>query len=121
MPSPTQIKGTEGETIALRYLEAKGYQYVTRHWHCRGGEIDLIMRDRDELVFVEVKMRANNAIGHPEEMVDWKKKKRLLHAANQYLQFNQEENDFWRIDIVAITGTSDIAHFSNVVENNRVM
>ncbi|MGD9710756.1 MAG: YraN family protein [Thermomicrobiales bacterium] len=96
--------GASGEAIAERHLEAKGYISVGRNWHCRAGEIDLIMLDGDVLVFVEVKLRRTRTAGAAEEAVSANKASRLLAAGDWFVAEHAEHADrFWRIDVVAIT------------------
>lgn len=61
--------GTEYETLAGEYLTRHGYQILCRNFHCRQGEIDIIARDRDYLVFIEVKYRRDEHEGDPAEAV----------------------------------------------------
>ncbi|MDP2691799.1 MAG: YraN family protein [bacterium] len=118
MPSALQKKGTDGEHIALRYLESLGYRCLNQQWHCRYGELDLIMLDQGELVFVEVKMRESNRIAHPEDMINAQKRSRLSKTALSYIQKNRLEEHFWRFDTVAITGNRlhyDLEHFRDTI------
>ena len=74
-------QGTAAEDLALRYLEARGLSLVTRNFRCRTGELDLIMRDGEHLVFVEVRSRRSTRYGTPAESVTRTKQQRLLRAA----------------------------------------
>lgn len=94
-------KGAAAEDLALRYLEARGLTLVTRNFHCRTGEIDLIMRDGEYLVFVEVRSRRHARYGAPAESVTRTKQQKLLRAAAFYLQ-RQRLNLPCRFDVVAI-------------------
>jgi len=78
--------GTEAELRAQRFLQARSLRPVHRNYRCRGGEIDLVMRDADALVFVEVRLRRNHAYGGALASVDRRKQQRLVHAAQHYLQ-----------------------------------
>src|SRR5215216_1342511 len=73
--------GREGETLAANFLVAKGYEIVARNYRYRRGEIDLIVRKDDWLLFVEVKTRSSTAYGDPETFVDLKKINRIVDAA----------------------------------------
>lgn len=118
MPSPTQKIGTEGEDMALQFFLKQGYRFLDRNFRTRFGELDLIMMDRDEIVFGEVKKRASNAYGYPEQMVNWKKKKHLLKTAHIYLDRKQLTNYFYRFDTVAISGNPpycEIRHFKDTI------
>ena len=69
--------GKIGEDIAVRYLNEKGYQIIERNFECIQGEIDVIAKDKKELVFIEVKTRASALYGLPKEAVDKTKQKHL--------------------------------------------
>ncbi|MCK5690255.1 YraN family protein [Myxococcota bacterium] len=95
--------GAEGEDIALRYLEKKGYQLITRNFHAAGGEIDIIAMDQDVLCFVEVRTKQNDEHGHPLETINAEKRSRIIRAARRYL--NELETpwpDEMRFDAVGI-------------------
>jgi putative endonuclease len=101
MRSPRQKLGDIGEDAALAHLRANGYQLIERNWRCRLGEIDLIMRDGNQLVFVEVRTRQSNIT--PAESIVPAKQQRLIALAYTYLQANhQPEQQSWRIDVIAI-------------------
>ena len=104
--SPTARRGlgNAGERHARRYLEAKGYVFVAANWRCPAGEIDLVMRDGDELVFVEVKTRRGEGAGRAEEAISAVKGRRLLAAGEWFLAGTPELADLvWRFDLIAIT------------------
>ena len=94
-------QGTAAEELACRYLEARGFILVTRNFRCRAGELDLIMRDGDQLVFVEVRSRRDSRFGTPAESVTRTKQQRLLRAAAVYLQ-RQRLDLPCRFDVLAI-------------------
>ena len=94
-------QGTAAEDLALHYLEARGLTLVTRNFRCRTGELDLIMRDGEQLVFVEVRSRRHARYGTPAESVTRTKQQRLLRAAALYLQ-RQRLDPPCRFDVVAI-------------------
>jgi putative endonuclease len=102
-------QGTAAEDLALRYLEARGLALVTRNFRCRGGELDLILRDGEHLVFVEVRSRRYSQFGTPAESVTRTKQQRLLHAAAFYLQRHRLDLPC-RFDVVAILQTRDAPH-----------
>ena len=95
--------GREGEAAAEALLAAKGYAIVARNYRTRGGEVDLICRHGDTVVFVEVKTRAAGARGRPEEAVTPAKQGRIVRAASLFLS----ERDWWgrpcRFDVVAVS------------------
>jgi putative endonuclease len=93
--------GQRGEKVAQSFLAEKGYKILHVNWRNRKAEIDIIAMDGDILVFVEVKTRQSNLYGDPENAVDFKKQRRLIHAANAYVIKYRVENDA-RFDIVSI-------------------
>lgn len=96
-----QQLGASGELRARRYLEVRGYQFVTANYRTRFGEIDLVMRDGETLVFVEVKTRRGSAQGYPEEAVDARKLNQVIRLATSYCQTYRIRSS-WRIDVIAI-------------------
>lgn len=83
--------GDFGENIAAAYLQKKGYYVVERNYRCRYGEIDIIARDGQYIVFVEVKTRSTDSLGRPSEWVDKRKQKKLLTTAYMYLEENETD------------------------------
>lgn len=98
-----QRTGDAAEEQALQYLRQAGLQLVRRSFLCKGGEIDLIMQDRNSLVFVEVRARASMEFGGALASVTPAKQRRMLHAAQVYLKSLQTE-PACRFDLVAIDG-----------------
>lgn len=94
--------GKEGEAMAARWLEEKGYQILHRNWRYSYHEIDIVATRGEFLHFVEVKSRQYSALGHPEDSVTKKKFASLKKAANEYLQ--QHPGHPWiQYDVLAIT------------------
>ena len=77
--------GKQSEQLARQYLERRGYRLVEANFHCRWGEIDLILKKGQELVFAEVRSRSNLHYGTPAESVDEKKRAKLRKTAQYYL------------------------------------
>lgn len=96
-----------GEQAALRHLLQKGYMLAARNWRCRLGEIDLVMRDGEEIVFVEVRTRRSDSFGSPEESVDYAKQRKLRQLAAAYLRAHGLENEAHRIDLVSVRIVGD--------------
>ncbi len=94
--------GRRGEALAAEKLAALGYQLVVRNYRCAAGEIDLIARQGDTWVFVEVRTRRGRAFGTPEESLTPRKRQHLIAAAQTYLQENNLLDANWRIDWVAV-------------------
>lgn len=78
--------GWRGEEAVLRWLERRGFTFVERNFRTRYGEIDLIMKDGDTLVFIEVKTRRSRSFGAPEESISEKKMERFAAAVDAYQQ-----------------------------------
>ncbi len=98
------LLGSAGEQIAVAELERRGFSLIERNWRCQSGELDAVMRDGDELVFVEVKTRVGASHGSAEEAMSAAKARKLSVAAEWYLAEHAELGDpIWRIDLVAIT------------------
>jgi putative endonuclease len=96
--------GAAGEGIARRHLERLGYVFEDANWRCPAGELDLVMRDGEALVFVEVKTRRGERLGAAEEAVSAAQARRLLLTAQIYLERRPElAMRLWRIDLVAVT------------------
>jgi len=93
--------GQRGEQIAQNFLKDKGYKILHTNWRNRKLEIDIIAMDGEILVFVEVKTRQTLLFGEPENAVDYKKKRSLIHAANAYVLKYRFQNDA-RFDIISI-------------------
>lgn len=99
----TREKGTKGEDIAREYLENKGYKFIASNFFAsRSGEIDLIMRDEDYIVFVEVKSLSNKSSYTIFESLTRTKKRRLKYSINRWLIKKKKENSIWRVDFVGI-------------------
>jgi len=101
--SAKQAQGREGEHSALRHLRRHGLVLIEANFTCKGGEIDLIMRDGDALVFVEVRQRADRRHGGAAASITPTKIRRIVHAAQVYLQ-RLPGLPPCRFDVVAIDG-----------------
>jgi putative endonuclease len=95
------ILGQEGEEIAARYLQQRGYTIQDRNWHCGHKDLDLVVTKDDTIVFVEVKTRTSTDWGDPQDFVTDRKIRRIVSSADAYLRFNQINMDV-RFDIVSI-------------------
>lgn len=94
--------GKKGEEIAESYLQQMGYQILERNFHSQQGEVDIIARDRDFIVFVEVKSYSFRSYGSPVGAVRKAKKQSLIHAAQTYLYKKNIQNTYCRFDVIAI-------------------
>ena len=98
-------RGTAAEQLARAYLRKHGLRQLDANYRCRLGEIDLVMRDRDTLVFVEVRYRRTEAFGSAAETVGVAKQRRIIKAASRYLQQHPRwANDLCRFDVISISG-----------------
>ncbi len=106
-----QIKSTGrwGEDQAERYLKKKGYRVIERNYSCRFGEIDLIVADREFLVFVEVKTRRSDAFAEAKEFVGAAKQRRIRLAASMWLASNETQLQP-RFDVIEIYGTEQMRY-----------
>lgn len=105
--------GDRGEEAALRYLLREGYTLVERNYRTRFGEVDLILRDGDTLVFVEVKLRRNAAFGSPLEAVTARKQQTIRALAEGYIAEKDLDSQEVRFDVVGLlagTGSIEIEH-----------
>ena len=107
-------RGQRGEIIAAEFLKRKGFVVVARSYRHRRNEVDLIVRQENMLVFVEVKLRKNAAFGHPEAFVSEQQAQRITEAAEHYLHETNWEGNI-RFDIIAITLQPKLAikHFED--------
>lgn len=100
-----QYIGRWGERYAEAFLVERGWNVLDRNVHTPYGELDLVVRQRDILVFVEVKTRTTDSFGFPEIAVSSLKRAHLVQSAEAYLQSHPNLSDLsWRIDVIAIQG-----------------
>ena len=107
--------GKQGELIARKYLENKGYQILETNWQYSHAEIDIIARKKDVLAVVEVKTRTSDHYGKPEMFVRKKKINHLKNAANYYVKTNNLDVEI-RFDIISIIKNQyieEIEHFED--------
>jgi putative endonuclease len=110
--------GRRGEELACEFLVKAGMRLVERNWRCTQGEIDLVVRDGPELVFVEVKTRSSTQYGHPLEAITMAKLARLRRLAAAWCAAHPGDHGLVRIDAVAIVapvfGAVVIEHLKRV-------
>ncbi len=99
-------KGNAGEEIAVAYLIKHGYQILAKNWRSKHLELDVVAFINQTLVIIEVKLRAGNAFGNPEEFVTIKKQKNLIKAAHAYIIENNIDLET-RFDIISIIQNSN--------------
>ncbi|KAA0258666.1 YraN family protein [Deferribacter autotrophicus] len=103
--------GKAGEKKAAKYLISKGYSIIDKNYRCKFGEIDIIAKKDDVIVFVEVKTRKNRNFGYGFEAVDRKKIDKIIKVAERFLMSRNIENPC-RFDVISIDG-DDITHIEN--------
>lgn len=112
--------GKEGEDLAEKLLRSKGYEIVDRNYQFGHGEIDIIAKDKDWLVFVEVKTRTNLEYGEPEYAITRSKIKQIKKMAELYLYDKNISEADCRFDVVAILLTNEgkpiINHYENAFQ-----
>jgi putative endonuclease len=118
-----QALGRRGEDAAVAFLTEKGYRIEVRNWRPTGriprdvrGELDIVARDGETWVFVEVRARRGQACGTPEESITSRKARQLVALAWAYVQAHALEAADWRIDVVALT----IALDGRVLHTNHI-
>jgi len=94
--------GLRGELLAAKELKRRGYEIVETRWRCRVGEIDIVARDGDTVVIVEVKTRSRNDLFAPSDAVDRHKRRKLIQLAHAYGTRLSDDVPI-RFDIVAVT------------------
>jgi putative endonuclease len=95
--------GQKGEDRAVSYLKGLKYQILERNYRCKLGEVDIIARDNDTLVFIEVRTRSSLAFGLPQESINRKKRHQLSKVALEFMIRRKLKNTSARFDIVAIS------------------
>ncbi len=109
--------GKEGEEIAVTFLKSKGYEILERNYHYGHGEIDIVAKDKECLVFIEVKSRINLELGEPEYAVNQRKIKQIKKMAELYLFDKEIEEADCRFDVVAVLlndrKNPKITHYEN--------
>ena len=93
--------GDFGENIAENYLKKKGYDIIKKNYKTKYGEIDLICKNNNILIFTEVKTRIGENLGKPEDAIDRKKMQKLIKNAKAYVALNDRDEEY-RIDVICI-------------------
>jgi len=101
------VTGKEGEDIAAHYLSERGYRVLVRNYRTKSGEIDIIAREGNTLVFIEVKARSGTRFGLPQDAVDLRKQARLSRVASGYLRHKAVIPCDCRFDVVAVMGRGE--------------
>lgn len=111
-------RGASGEKLACRYLRQNGFKILYRNFRGRsGGEIDIVCRDSDTLVFVEVKTRTREDFGRPLDAVDKQKQKRISRGALAWLRMLDDPDILFRFDVVEVILTEGAAPRIELLRN----
>ncbi len=94
--------GNLGEKLARAFLEKRGYLVLETNYRCAEGEIDIVARQGDSLVFIEVRTKSSREFGSPEESITPAKANKLRTTAARYQQTHDSLPASWRIDVVAV-------------------
>ena len=125
MSSGNRRLGEWGERQARLHLEDKGYSLLANNFRCRAGEIDIVARQGEQLVFVEVKARRGDAYGRAEESISPARAERLAEVAEEFMQTRMagefDSGTAWRIDLVCLNMDRQgrllsVNHIENAVE-----
>jgi len=116
--------GSLGEFVAARLLSRKGYRIIGKNVKTFVGELDIVARKKNIIVFAEVKTRRSLVFGEPYLSVTAKKKQKLIQCAHSYLGLNNITNTPWRIDIISVEldglkgYVKKIEHFEDAIDEN---
>ena len=119
MSRERQALGGFGEDLALKKIKRLGYKGIIRNYRCPLGEVDLIAKDGDCLVFVEIKTRKGKSIGYAKEAVNARKRRQLSKVALAYMKSNNCCDSKARVDVVAISiqgGKTEIEVIKNAFD-----
>jgi putative endonuclease len=111
-------RGQRGEKLACRFLRRNGYKILYRNFRgCSGGEIDIVCRDNDTLVFVEVKTRTREDFGRPVAAVDRQKQKRISRGGLAWLRMLDNPDILFRFDVVEVIVADDAKPRLELIKN----
>lgn len=118
MGTNNRESGIKGEILAGNYLKEKGYKLIKPHgFSSKFGQIDIIAKDGDDLVFVEVKARESNSFGMPYEAVNAEKRRKIILTARYFITVNKLFDTNVRFDIISIL-RDEITHYENAFDAN---
>jgi putative endonuclease len=111
--------GQRGENLAVAYLQNLGYKVLERNYRCKLGEVDIIARDNDTLVFIEVRTRSSLDFGLPQESINRRKRHQISKVALEFMLRKKMKNIPARFDVVAISlepGKEKVDHIKDAFE-----
>lgn len=106
--------GKVGEEEVCKYLLKNNYEILDRNFLCKSGEIDIIAKEKDEYVFIEVKTRASKKYGRPADAVDTNKQKHIINATKYYVYKNYLANKNIRFDVLEVYINKNIMHINHI-------
>jgi putative endonuclease len=116
---PTQPFGRQGEQLAVRHLQTLSYEIITTNWRCQLGEIDIIAKKDNVLVFIEVRSRHAENTEASFESVNARKQTKLAALANDYIDKHKLDDVIWRIDVIGVaiprSGKAIIEHVEDAL------
>ena len=113
----TAETGNYGERVAASFLRRHGYRILTRNYQATDGEIDLVCRHGEILVFAEVRTRGSEAFGRPSESIDERKEAALRRAASSYLKLLKRDDITYRFDAVEVMFKPGTAPVCTLIPN----
>jgi putative endonuclease len=119
LPAEKKEIGQRGEEMAVAYLQNLGYKVLERNYRCKLGEVDIIARDNDTLVFIEVRTRSSLDFGLPQESINRRKRHQISKVALEYMIRRKLKNIPARFDVVAISlepGKENVDHIKDAFE-----
>ena len=111
-----QRLGKSGEDLAVSFLKKNSFEILNRNYRYGHKEIDIIGKDKNTIVFIEVKTGRSKNFGAPQERVNWRKQKSMIEVAQDFIQKNDLRDFDFRFDVVAINlerGNTKIEHIKN--------
>jgi len=119
MQDRRKVRGRRGEEMAAAFLAGQGFRVMAKNWSCRLGEIDLIVERKDEIRFIEVKLRFTTTYGYPEEAITRTKLNHLRRAIEWWLASRPVMPERYQADAIAIyvplSGEPDIRWIENIL------
>ncbi|NVN98904.1 MAG: YraN family protein [Geobacteraceae bacterium] len=109
--------GSRGEELAASFLERSGIKIIERNFRCKGGEVDIVAKDGNTIVFVEVKSRKSLAYGVPQEAVTPFKQRQISKAALTWLAKHKKTDSPARFDVIAILLDGSYSHKIEHIKN----
>lgn len=97
-----QLKGKKGESLAKNFLIKKGYTVVDTNFRAKTGEIDIVAKKNETIVFIEVKSRSTLSYGYPYEAVGYKKQQKIINTAQYYILLHKLSTFNYRFDIIEV-------------------